>query len=279
MVSKTRKAWLTLGIIIVLCGLIVTSYGNASKEIPNLIGQPKQSSVNATSIGDYYNRTQKLVLGIAPGKRWYLFAETLDEFVEGGKWIPVVSVAVMVVDPQGKTTHLEAEYRVIEGTQNLGLLVVKVYNKSDGLSLKTFYRNWTDVFGNSYTSEYLYEREIGGIANFDGWYNVTVSLLGHPIPPTQLTLYKYRIEVVNERWYFFPMGGALIAFGGVMSIWASRRSTPRKTRPTLRKYQLQLPTGVLTKSLLGRDTNIFVEKGDVTQKKNQPSLDRNTISD
>ncbi|MGQ9690833.1 MAG: hypothetical protein ACUVQY_06150 [Thermoproteota archaeon] len=229
-----RKMWVVLGIILMLCGFIVTSYGNAPKEIPNLIGQPKQSSINATSIGDYYNRTQKLLLGIAPGKDWYLFTDTSDEFVEGGKLIPVVSVTVMVIDPQGKTTHLEAEYRVVEGTESIALLVVKVYNKSDGLILKTFYHNWTDSFGNTYTGEYLYEREIGGIVNFDGLYTITVSLLGPPIPPSRLTLYKYRIDVVNERWFLFPVGGALIAFGGVMSIWAAR-STPRKTRPTLKK--------------------------------------------
>ena len=233
-----RKKWLVLSVVLVMAGLIVASFGNASREVTTSLGDTKQSELNVLSIGDNYTKGQKLVLGISPGREWYWYADTTDEFKVGGDYIELVPVNVTIIDPYEQSTKLEAEYRVVEGTQDLALFIVKVHHKSDGLSLKIFNNTWS-VGNNTYTGEYLDEYlygqcVIGGTVNVDGFYNVTVTLMGPPIPPTRLYLYKYRAEMVKDQWFLIPTGGVTVVAGCAVWVWAAR-TRPQKKHTGLKK--------------------------------------------
>jgi hypothetical protein len=221
-----RKSWLVLGIVAMFIGILIASFGNASHQVATMVGEPKQSELHASSIGDSYSKGQKLVLGISPGNDWYLYADTSDEFKVGGDYVYLVSITVIVIDPNGNVTILEAEYRVIEGTTDLALFVVKVYQKGAGLTFSTFNNTW-NVGNNNYTGEYLDEQLsgqsiIGGLVNFDGYYNVSIGQAWPPSPPTRLTLYKYKLETVKDQWFLIPAGAVTVIAGGILSIWATR---------------------------------------------------------
>lgn len=221
-----RKSWLVLGIVTMFIGILTASFGNASREVASIVGEPKQSELHASSIGDSYSKGQKLVLGISPGDDWYLYADVSDEFKVGGDYIELVPITVIIIDPVSNVTILEAGYRVIEGTYDLALFIVKVYQNGAGLTFSTFNNTW-NVGNNSYTGEYLDERLfgqsiIGGLANFDGYYNVSIGQAWPPIPPTRLTLYKYKLETVKDQWFLIPAGAVTAIAGGILSIWATR---------------------------------------------------------
>jgi hypothetical protein len=225
-VSIVRKKWLIVSVVLACIGIPLIYYGNASREVTTLLDHA-QSDVNKTSFTFDYSKGQKLLVGVGVGKDWFLYADVSDEFKEGGAYVSLVAVNVTVIDPNGHPTKLEAEYRVVSGTEDLALYIVKVYQKSDGLTLKTFNQSW--VAGNSnYTSEYLFENEMGGIANMDGTYNATVSLVGPPIPPTTITLYKYSVTTVSDYWYLLPLGAAMLVVGGLIAVLAGL-TTPRKS--------------------------------------------------
>jgi hypothetical protein len=127
-----------------------------------------------------YLKGQKLLVNIGAGQHWADYADISDEFQEGGQFVSLVAVNVTIIAPNGHAMKLEAEYHKVPNTEDLALYIVKVSQKSDGLTLRTSNRTWVSE-SNSYTSEYLFGNEIGGITNMDGTYNVTVSLLGPPI--------------------------------------------------------------------------------------------------
>jgi hypothetical protein len=225
-VSLVRKIWFVVGLVVICIGIPLAYLGNVSREVTEYLDS-HQSETNVSSVTFEYLKGQKLLVGVGPGKGWDVFADVTDEFKEGGQWVSLVAVNVTVIAPNGHPTRLEAEYRVKPNTQDLTLYTVKVNHKSDGLTLKTFNKTWVSG-SNNFTSEYLFENEIGGITNWDGTYNATVSLVGPPIPPIRLTLYKYSVTIVYERWFLLPPGLAAVAIGSIVAVWAGR-TTPRKT--------------------------------------------------
>ena len=224
--SIVRKKWLIFGIVIACIGIPLIYFGNASREVTSLLNSG-QSDPNKNSFIYEYAKGQKLQVGVGPGRDWFVYADTMDEFSEGGQLIWLVGVNVTIIAPNGHSTKLEAEYRIVPNTEDLGLYVVKVYQKSDGLTLKTFNRTWVSG-SNNFTSEYLFESEMSGITNLSGVYNATVSLVGPPIPPTRIMLYKYSVTTVYDYWYLLPPGAAMLAVGSLIAVWAGL-TTPRKT--------------------------------------------------
>ncbi len=221
-----RRNWLIVGVVIACIGIPLIYFGNASREVTTLL-ENARSDINKTSFVLEYSKGQKLLVGVGVGKGWFLYADVSDEFKEGGQYVSLVAVNITIIAPNGHLTKLEAEYRLVPNTEDLSLYFVKVNQKSDGLTLRTFNRTW--VSGNSnFTSEYLFESEIGGIANMDGTYNATVSLLGPPIPPTQLTLYKYSVTTVSDYPCLLPPGAAMLAVGSSIAVLAGL-TKPRKT--------------------------------------------------
>lgn len=228
-----RRNWLIVGVVVACIGIPLIYFGNASREVTDLLGSrpsdPRQSSI------DYeYLKGQKLLVGVGTGKDWFYFSDTSDEFMSGDQYISFIPVNVTIIAPNGHSTKLEAEYRIVPNTENLGLYVVKVDHKSDGLTLKTFNSTWMDRYTRAnHTSEYLFESEIGGIANVEGTYNATVSLVMNPsIPPTRLTLYKYSITTVYDHWYLLLPGAAMLAVGSIIVVLAGL-TTPRKIHAKL----------------------------------------------
>jgi hypothetical protein len=222
-----KKTWLVFGILLIFVGFIVGLYGNSSKEnVGELLGS-KESSIHAWSVTLDFNAGQMLKLGIAQGQSW-IPNDVTDEFKVGGQFIEYLPVMVTITAPTGHNTTFEVEYRTIDiERQAVAVFIVKVLQKNAELKLESSNDTWTSG-NNTYTSEYLNQPEISGIVELNGWYTATVSRIGLPTPPTRLTLFKYKVEIVKDQWFLIPIGGTTAILGGGISVWSTKSKTHKK---------------------------------------------------
>lgn len=215
-----RSKFLLLGLVLVFSGIVITSLYNAPSK--SYVYQQGHTNTYAFEVSGYFNKGEKLVLGMVPGDTWLDYIDVLGYM------------------PDYYDATIRVEINNTEGQRTVIDLVYITYATTSGeyaqLSLQMAYTNFTTGGLANLGGAGAEGGAIEGIVETSGTY--TAKTLGTPadpevlyelnIPPTSITLDQYVMQESYPYRETWPIGVVLIVSGGFSSFWARRQTKRQK---------------------------------------------------
>lgn len=201
-----RKVLLVFGVILVLAGVLVSSWSNLSVE------KFETSLVNSEDdkyeVSGNFSEGEKMFVHWAP-PNW----EEIGSAIPNGEWV-VYYITVLAPPPEDGETNFTVKLF------NRGGVEVTVSSNGGGLS--------------DFSSTV-----VGGVAQCSGTYTVYMDEFAGVYyknsPPSYIELLTEVVKTECPHRGALPIGVALIVVGSAFSIWAAKSSKrtlrPRKKRP------------------------------------------------
>jgi hypothetical protein len=217
------------GIVFLIAGIVITPWAvlvRAVEPLSDLYGG--EPELNSWSISANYSAQQRLIVKMAVGKDWAMFAEPTDEY-KIGTGIPtaVLVVPITILDPKGGKTKADVVYIAHESEgqlqRNLYPFLAKVQHNDGGLSFEESYIQRENGSIIQVAQDYPVDGQFLGVTSYEGKYEVTIDKT-LPNPPSTLTLLKQRIRFVQPYLLIAPIGGVLIACGAFALVRARKRA-------------------------------------------------------
>lgn len=229
-----KKVLLIVGIILLLCGIVITPWAVLARSVePITDPYPAKQDPETLSwhIAANYSAQQRLILKVAPGKDWAMYAEPTDDY-QMGTGIPadVLTVILVVTDPKGGKTKAELAYIAHESEgqiqRNLYFFAYRVFAGYSGLSFEESTiteRKNTSILVKLQTG---FDGQFVGITNYDGRYDVNIlqNETGVPYPPSTLTLLRQPVKFVQPFLFIAPIGGVFMVLGGYAAILGRKKA-------------------------------------------------------
>jgi hypothetical protein len=220
-----RKGWLTLGLIIIFIGLILSFFYNIPVYAESY--KVKDTGYLELSVSANLEAGEHFFFNFSKGQYWTGVEEVFEPVLVGENYsIPEHKIVTFeIYCPSGDL--VETEVYVVEGT----------------MPFLVSYLNQTDDFTPLENGNLTVLARIEGIVNISGTYKIEAHSIVPPIfkteketldieedPPRDMTLGT--IETVETQPYFalLPVGIVLASSGAVLSVWATRAQRKLKTR-------------------------------------------------
>lgn len=231
-----KKVLLIVGIILLLCGTVITPWAvlvRSVEPITDPYPARQEPVTNSWSISANYSAQQRLILKIAPGKDWAMYAGVTGEYDMGtGMPTDVLLVHVVVTDPKGGNTKVEVVYIAYESEgqqmqRTLFIFADKILSDGGGLAFEEQYIqqrvNSTILLQ---PPKAPLDGQFMGITNYEGKYELTIlqNESDTPNPPSSLTLYKQPVKFVQPFLLIAPVGCVSIVAGGYAAILGRKRA-------------------------------------------------------
>jgi len=221
-----RKELLVLGIALLFIGIIATSVA-ANIQEEKIFSTEEVDKKTATMLRDMaswsvsgnFTKGRKLYSYIQPGVNW--------RASDPGPDINFLKVKVTIHDPNGGETELKAIFSSdpLAPEPVLQPHAVQLVSNNGGLTFEK--SNELEKI-----DEVLYYKEISGIVNSDGPYNVTVYPTfgaSRTDPPSILGLQSQLTGKEYSYWFVIPVGAGFVVAGVFLSVRA-RKSPQHKKR-------------------------------------------------
>lgn len=214
---------LALGIILLLAGVIVSSASfqfTDTEEYATVVREERLSVEDWNTSASFVVNDRLFVAFTGPG---------MDSPIPNGGEVDVI-YWVNITDPQGDNSTFRADFR----REEMPELNVTVERRGTGLIIDDPVGN----FGDGPVS-------IGGVAQYDGVYKVHLYPIGGTVaaraqmaryiyPPDGILPYLEMDVVIINREYpmrnYLPVGVVIAAVGAVISVWATRKPRPKRSK-------------------------------------------------
>ncbi len=215
-----RRELLVLGTVLLFIGVVATSIAIGIQE-ENVISEDwAETNFNAWSVSGNFTKGRKLYSYIQPGDFWS--AEP-----QGG--INILNLSVTIRDPEGGKTELRAIFSSDASAPDPKLHphAVQVVSNDGGLTFEK--SNELEKIDGT-----ICYKEIRGIVNCDGVYNVTFHGAGPytPLPPAVIGLQSFLTEKFYPYWFVIVAGVASMVAGVFLLVWVWKNPKNRKKLKT-----------------------------------------------
>jgi len=202
-----RRELLVLGIVLLFIGVVATSIAVGIQEEKTISKDWDKINPNAWSVSGNFTKGRNLYSYIQQGKYW-------SAEYQGG--INILNLSVTIQDPDGGKTELKAVFSSdpLAPDPKLQPHAVLVVSNDGGLTFEK--SNELEK-----TDGTICYKEIRGIVNYNGVYNVTFHRSGPftPSPPTLIGLQSFLTEKFYPYWFVIVAGAASMVAGVFLLVW------------------------------------------------------------